>query len=190
MAFFPLMIDMKDKKVLIVGGGRIAAHKASLMETFEAKVTVMSKEFTGEFSKTVKLIKKTFEDGPMEKDVKRYDLVIAATDDTFLNSQIKKLCNRNKIFINVVDDALASDFIFPALIKDKDVVISVSSGGNSPALTQYVRDKIKDELPENLGVVNEILGSMRKEVKDGYKDPEIRKKIYRKKIEELLRDGK
>ena len=88
--------------------------------------------------------------------------------------------------MNVVDDPALCSFIFPAVLKDREVVCAVSSGGKSPLVAQYVKKKIQQVLPFGLGDVNEQMGEYRQQVKTEEPDPKKRKILLQEKLKELL----
>jgi siroheme synthase-like protein len=84
-------------------------------------------------------------------------LVVAATGDAGVNDLIVRETNERNILLNVVDDLGRSNFHFTAVHRDGDVVVSVSTGGASPALAQWVRNAVARALPQNLaGVARQL----------------------------------
>ena len=86
-----------------------------------------------------------------------------------------------------MDDEELCSFIFPAIIKDKDVVVGVSSSGKSPYVAQHIKALIKDALPENIGEINDRMGEYRAYAKKEISDTEKRREFLRKKLDEELR---
>ena len=77
-------------------------------------------------------------------------------------------------------------FIFPAIIKEKDVVCSVSSGGKSPYVAQYVKSLIRRSLPCGIGEINDKMGDFRSYAKQEIKEAAARRAFLRKKFDELI----
>ena len=128
-------------------------------------------------------INRDFEDSDINED---YAIIVAATDDAKLNERIFNLAYDNKIPVNIVDNAMLCTFIFPAIIKDEDVVISVSSGGNSPYIAQYIKNIIRGVLPQNIGKINKYMGELRIQAKRDIPDREERKRFLKSKLKEAL----
>ena len=95
-------------------------------------------------------------------DLEGCQFVIAATDDRALNRKIAELCKEKNILINTVDDKELCSFYFPSLIKQDEVVVGISSGGNSPILTQKIRETVEKKSqrkPSNsLAVYSALIG--------------------------------
>ena len=151
MAYFPMFVQLKNKKCLVIGGGRIALRKIEVLKDFEADVTVIAPEMIPQIRQIDKIrrIFRTF----MEEDFKEAELVVAATNDPKVNSEISKICMQRKIPVNAVDQKEDCSFIFPSYVKEGEVVAAFSSGGQSPMITQYLKEKIKPNLTEELGQI-------------------------------------
>lgn len=185
MSYFPMMVDLKDKNVLVAGGGREGTGKAEILHQFGARITAVAPEASArmrELSDT--LFERQIEDGDiLHRD---YTLVVAATDDTAVNRRISDLCKKEKIPVNVVDNPPLCTFIFPAIVKEREVVCAVSSGGKSPYITQYIKGLIKKVLPENIGEINDRMGEIRTRAKKEIPDKAERRKYLREKLDEML----
>ena len=186
MAYFPMFVQLKNKKCLVIGGGRIALRKIEVLKDFEADVTVIAPEMIPQIRQIDKIrrIFRTF----MEKDFKEAELVVAATDDPKVNSEISKICMQQKIPVNAVDQKEDCSFIFPSYVKEGEVVAAFSSGGQSPLITQYLKEKIKPDLNEELGQIAQILGSLRSLAKSCIATEQERKAFYRELLQIGLED--
>lgn len=169
MAYFPVFISLEDKNVLIVGAGKVAERKIEKLLPFNPNITVVAKDIKSDFIKKlskknkVKLISRAF----LFTDLDCKDLVIVAVDDINLQREIYNYCYRRKIPVNSVDSPQYCTFLFPAYIKEKDIVIGISTSGYAPALAKKLKEKIKECLPENLGEVFEKLKNIRKNKNKG-----------------------
>ena len=77
-------------------------------------------------------------------------------------------------------------FIFPAIVKDREVVCAVSSGGKSPYVAQYVRSLIQGFLPPKIGEINDRMGELRLQAKREIREASGRRAFLRQKLTELL----
>ena len=111
----------------------------------------------------------------------------SATDDANVNHKVAETAKRYHIPVNAVDQPEDCTFIFPAYVKRKNVVGAFSSAGNSPVLTQYLKAQIQDVLTDELGEINEYMGSIRDTVKVSLATETERKRAYRLVLEKLLR---
>lgn len=186
MAYFPFMIDIEDKKCLVVGGGSIAFHKVKILSDFGVHIQVVApsicqklQAFSEKFVQLIELTEREFQ----EDDIAGMSFVVAATDDRQLNNYISELCRQRNILINAVDMKEACTFIFPAMIKNKDLLISVSSGGQSPAAVAHVKKQIQNSLPDYYGDMIETIGEYRNYILDNVDTEEKRKKIFNRMLE-------
>ena len=183
MAYFPFFVDLQDKKCFIMGGGEVAYRKAAALLPFGAhiyikaltyceKLTLLKNTTKGQTQLT--LAYGTFE----EADLEGCQFVIAATDDRALNRKIAELCKEKNILINTVDDKELCSFYFPSLIKQDEVVVGISSGGNSPVLTQKIRRTVEKEIPPYYGALNAQLGAVRERVQRRFETEAERKSCF------------
>ena len=188
MAYFPMFVDLTDANCLIVGGGSVALRKVNVLLDFGAKVHVIAKEISMDLAalseKTDHLLLEQREFTPF--DLQDRKLVIVATSDNELNGQIYMMCSEGGIPVNVVDDQEKCSFIFPSYIKEQNLVGAFSSGGNSPALTQYLKNKEKEILTSRLGELNEVLGRWRQPIKELFPLESSRKSAFEQLIDYAL----
>ncbi|MFT5164346.1 MAG: uroporphyrin-III C-methyltransferase/precorrin-2 dehydrogenase/sirohydrochlorin ferrochelatase, partial [Alteromonadaceae bacterium] len=166
MKYLPLFTDIKDKAVLIVGGGAIALRKARLVVDAGANVTIVSLQFIDELTSMddngeIKLITGKFCADYLDKQI----LVIAATEDTQVNQNVSQAANDRHILVNVVDDPQKSSFIFPAIVDRSPIMVAVSSGGAAPVLVRRLREKLETLLPQHLGALADLVGRFRGKAK-------------------------
>lgn len=186
MAYFPMFVQLKKKKCLVIGGGKIALRKIEVLKDFEADVTVIAPEMILQIRqmKDICRIFRSF----MDKDFDEADLVVAATDDKEINHKISQICRQKKIPVNAVDQKEDCSFIFPAYVKEGEVVAAFSSGGQSPVITQYLKKKIKPDLTEELGQIAQILGGLRTLAKSCIATEQQRKAFYKELLQIGLED--
>ncbi|PHU34592.1 precorrin-2 dehydrogenase/sirohydrochlorin ferrochelatase family protein [Pseudobutyrivibrio ruminis] len=188
MAYFPMFVDLTDANCLVVGGGSVAIRKVNVLLDFGAKVHVIAKEISMDLAalseETDHLLLEQREFTPF--DLQDRKLVIVATSDNELNGQIYMMCSEGGIPVNVVDDQEKCSFIFPSYIKEQNLVGAFSSGGNSPALTQYLKNKEKEILTPRLGELNEVLGRWRQPIKELFPLESSRKSAFEQLIDYAL----
>ncbi len=188
MAYFPMFVDLTDANCLVVGGGSVALRKVNVLLDFGAKVHVIAKEISMDLAalseETDHLLLEQREFKPF--DLQDRKLVIVATSDSELNGQIYMMCSEGGIPVNVVDNQEKCSFIFPSYIKEQNLVGAFSSGGNSPALTQYLRNKEKEILTPRLGELNEVLGRWRQPIKELFPLESSRKSAFEQLIDYAL----
>lgn len=184
MAYFPMYVNIENKPCLIVGGGRVAYRKALVLSDFGADVSVISKSFCNEIqSLDVNLISGEFDFSVCDDK----EIVVCATDDKAFNHSVFEYCKKKRIPVNVVDDAENSSFIFSSYAKEQNLVASFSSSGNSPMLTQILKENCK--ITPFLGRLNELLGECRKELNKASYTEQQKKEIYKKIYDFAIEDN-
>ncbi|AKC59745.1 siroheme synthase CysG [Blochmannia endosymbiont of Polyrhachis (Hedomyrma) turneri] len=167
MEYLFLLFDLKDRYVLVVGGGDVAARKICLLKRAGARIKVVAYSLCSELEVILKnmcdvtWIGTTFTPSMLD-DV---FLVIVAIDDTSISDFVYQCAERCHKFINVVDDQRKCSFIFPAVIDRSPIVVGISSCGRSPVLVRILRETLESLLPNFLGPMASLLGNWRERVK-------------------------
>ncbi|MEG0392962.1 MAG: precorrin-6A reductase, partial [Anaerovoracaceae bacterium] len=124
--WFPLFVDMEGKKILVVGGGKIAKRRVDSLAKFAGEIQVVTKDCSWtETRREVQVTCKAF----AEEDLEGMDLVIAATDDSAVNEEIYRLCKTSSIPVNVASEKEKCDFYFPGIISEEGMTIGVIADG-------------------------------------------------------------
>ncbi len=168
MPLFPIFVDIKDRKVLVVGGGRVATRKVMSLLPFGPSIVVVSPKFTEDLERLgmegkIRLLRRRF----MSKDLEGASLVVVAVDDVKLQRRIYRLCEKRGIPCNSVDSPRWCSFIFPSLIVRGDLVIGISTSGRVPALSKRVREIVERCLPEDIEKVLETVAVERESMEKG-----------------------
>lgn len=188
MAYFPMFVDINDADCLIVGGGKVALRKVQVLLDFGANVFLVAKEISDDIleiakdNKCLRIENRAF----VFSDLDEKAVVVVATNDNDLNSEISIACKKRAIPVNVVDDKEKCSFIFPAYVKEQNIVGAVSSAGNSPVIAQVLKKKLSEIITKDMGDLNEKLGNMRQELILKYPDEAKRKETVLKMIENIL----
>lgn len=148
MRFLPISLKIDDKKILLVGGGKVALHKLKTLRKFTHKITILSKEFTEEIlSVGLPLIKKEFE----PKDLDGFQIIYACTNKKRINKKIYESAKVRNLLINVVDDPGLSEFVSPAIDFYDDIILAFSSDGKMVKKALVLREKVMHYLKGNHG---------------------------------------
>ncbi|MDO9154240.1 MAG: bifunctional precorrin-2 dehydrogenase/sirohydrochlorin ferrochelatase [Paludibacter sp.] len=141
LQFLPISINVTNKKILLIGGGKVATHKGSIMVRFVQNITVIAPEFTDDILKLpYTFVKKEYE----KSDLEGFFLVYVCTGDHELNEQIKKDADALSILTCICDAPLLCDFISPAIHKERHLTISVSSNAQDVYKSVDVRNQITE----------------------------------------------
>lgn len=184
MGFFPFFIDIKNKKCIIVGGGKVALRKIEKLVPLEPKITVVAPVILHEIKcmKGIEIAQRNF----IETDLDEAFMVIAATDEESVNAYIYEICCQRGILVNTVDDPEKCGFIFPALVNKGSITVGISTSGKSPIMAGYIRKQIEKIIDKRL---LEILGIMEKKrpiIKAEYSKGSERKSAAEKLLEQCL----
>lgn len=162
MSFFPLYMDMKNLKVLMVGGGTIATEKLEKLLDFTKEITVIANEVSAEAHMLIKdhcltLSQRTYKKG----DIEGFDIVIVATDTVDLHKAIYDESRGSRTLVNSVDNTDYCDFIFSSYVQKGDLTIAFSTGGASPAFSKQIRRHFEKVIPDSVEAFLEKMKSLR-----------------------------
>lgn len=187
MGYFPFFMDIGGKKGVIVGGGKVAAGKVGKLAAFGPHLTVIAprieacmraqeKLFQEDVAATLLFCQREF----TTEDLDGADFVIAATDDASLNGRVSACCMERHIPVNVVDDREKCSFFFPALVREGNLTVGVSTDGKSPLAAAWVKEEISRILPDKIGDIVNLMGQVRPYVKELKAEESVRKEILGK----------
>lgn len=167
--------QVRNKHILVVGGGEVAAGRILNVLNADAKVTVVcpSSGLNDEVAYRVSQKQVTHVDRKFEpSDLDNVDMVLTAVDDPEASSQIFKLCKERRIPANIADVPPECDFYFGSVHRDGPLQIMVSTNGNGPKLANIVRRQIADGLPKNIGAAIQRVGLLRRKLRKIAPGPE------------------
>lgn len=185
--YLPIFLDLKGRKVLVIGGGRIAAEKLKKLMPCEADVLVITKEVKDEYieeqakSGKIKLEIREFS----ESDLEGVFIVISATDNSEFNQRVYDLCSSRNIPVNSVDQKDKCSFIFSAEIRRGDLTIAVSTGGASPGLAARIRNQIDDLISNEAEKYLDLIKQARENIKLRETNIEKRAEILKDIVKEI-----
>ncbi|WP_299017964.1 NAD(P)-dependent oxidoreductase [uncultured Photobacterium sp.] len=179
MDFFPAFLRLSDRQVLVVGGGDVACRKVDLLLRANANVTVLSPElhpFLANYADKGRLnyLCKSYE----ENDLAGFDQVWATTNKSGLNHQIYRDATKRDLWVNVVDAPKFCHFITPSMIDRSPIQVAISSGGASPVLVRYLRERFETLLPQNLAMLANFAGKQRDRIKQHFDSIDERRKFW------------
>ena len=192
--YYPAYIDIKGKRCLVVGGGKVAERKVKLLLKCDAMVSVVSPELISRLKELnskgkIKFFKGEFK----EKYLKDMFLVIGATDNSEVNLKIYKAASKKNILVNIVDSPEICNFIVPSIVERGDLIIAISTGGKSPALSKKLRKELEYRYGFEYSKFLNTMGSLRKKISSKIRDKKKREEIYNKLVDsdiiKLIRDG-
>ena len=151
--FFPLFVNVENKEVLIVGGGKIGGRKAQTLREYGGNITVYSEKVTEEAilaDENIKVVNKNVlhDETEIRELVKKYFLVVAATDDTELNDRISHVCMNENILVNNVSSKTEMNAMFTAVVKNDEFQIGIGSYGKSCRRSKALKGKVQELIDE------------------------------------------
>lgn len=185
MKFYPINLNLKNKKVLIVGAGRVALRKFKRLLKTGAEIKIISPEFNKGFAPYFSREQQTAAYSFSERKFKEKDLigqflVFAATDKRELNQRIALLSRGRNILVNIIDDPELSDFTVPAAAARGELLLTASSGSNLPALSKNIKEKLASEFGIEYQILLEIMKKRRVQLIAEIDEISERREIFRK----------
>ena len=180
MDIFPISLKLQQQPCLIVGGGHIAYRKAVLLHKAGAVIHVIAPDIDANLLQLVEESQGQYIQAlyPAQIQLNDYRLVIAATDDYAVNTQVFEDCEALKILVNSVDDPPHCRFMVPAIVDRSPLVISVASNGTSPVLSRQIRTQLETSIPHGMGKLAEFSGKWRAAVKAKISNPDERRVFW------------
>lgn len=178
--YYPIMLDVKNRKCGVIGGGKVAYRKIISLLECGAKVVVISKEIIQDIRILINEKKvKHLDDNYNFKYISDLYLVYAATSETTVNKEIYRQCSENNILVNVVDEPDICNFIVPSKIQKGDLTIAVSTNGKSPMLARKIREDLEEIYDDRYEIFLDIMGQVRKKAFAAIKDNKKRSEFYK-----------
>lgn len=142
----PLFVDLERKRVLVVGGGNVAASKLTTLLATGALVTLVAPQICpAALMQGVSIRRRRFRPA----DLKGIWFVVAAATSA-VNAQVALAAGRRRVFVNAVDDPANGSANFAATIRRGDLVLAISTGGTVPAMARLMREALETLLPADI----------------------------------------
>jgi siroheme synthase-like protein len=162
MGYYPIFVEMRGRKVLLVGGGHVALEKIGKLVESDADVTVVAPALIPEVRAFIDNGSARLEErGFLPGDTEGYEVVMVATDDGGINRQVADEARSRGIWVNAADDVANCDFILPGLASRGKIAIATSTGGASPALARWLRERMEDFLSDDVVALADVLADLR-----------------------------
>ena len=189
MQYYPVSLDIKNRKCLVVGGGGVGTRKVMTLIDCDAKVTVVSPDVRGKLLELADRGLIILEKRPYrETDLEGMFLVIGTTDDEELNRQISMDAEKLNMLCNIADRPEVCNFILPSIVNRGDLTISISTSGKSPALAKRLRIELEEQFGNEYAEFLRLMGAIRKKLLSQKHEPEAHKHLFEKLISGGLLD--
>jgi siroheme synthase-like protein len=163
---YPVNLLVKGRRCVVVGGGRIAARKIEALLDAGAEVHVVAPELDDEvrvWRDAGRLHAEEREFGPADLDGAW--LATTATDDSEVNRAVYQAAEARRVWVNSADDPDNCSFTLMSVIRQGDVVVTVGTGGRSPALAAWLKDRLTAELGPEYAVACDLLSEARESLR-------------------------
>ena len=172
---YPVLLDLRGRRCLVVGGGRVAGRKTAGLLAVGARVLVVAPRIEPTLTALsghgpdLELRQRRYESA----DLNGRHLVITCTDDPQVNATVAQDAEDRGIWVNSADDPANCTFTLPAVARSGDLTVTVSTNGASPALARWLRGRFEREFDSSWTTVLELLAEVRAEVRSVFGTSEI-----------------
>jgi len=180
MTLFPAFLKLKDRPVLVVGGGAIATGKVPGLVQAGARVTVVSPKLTCQLADLVRNLEIDWLPKPFEPDdLNGKFLVVAATLLGDLNESVYREADKRNVLCNAVDDIDHCHFYYGSVVQRGDLQIAISTNGKSPALAQLLRKELEQQFGSEYAAWVDWLGAAREVLRAQSRDADTTQRWLR-----------
>lgn len=187
MPLYPVNLNLTSRLCLVVGGGPVALRKTKGLLAGGADVRVISPEIVPDLAMLVQQgAVEWFERGFVEGDLEGVFLVFAATNNRETQVKIMAEAADHEVLVNSVDDPRGSDFHVPAHFRRGNMLVTVATGGGSPALARVLRKKLEETLDPAYEAVVDLMGMIRDEIVVRDDNFDAHGRLFRRLLEQNL----
>jgi precorrin-2 dehydrogenase/sirohydrochlorin ferrochelatase len=156
---FPVVLDLHDVPVLVVGAGPVAARKVQALAAAGAKVRVVATIIGASFDRSAAA--EVREQAYRRDDLDGMRLVVTATGDPAVDAAVAADARRAGVWVNAADQPADCDVILPAVARAGRLSIAVSTDGASPALAGWLRDRCAELITPRVLAAADVLAAER-----------------------------
>lgn len=193
MGYYPILIEMADRRCVVIGGGVVAERKVEGLLAAGASVTVVSPTLTPRLvalagEGRIRHVPREYKPG----DLAGFELAFVTTDDAEVNTAVAREGREAGVWVNAADDPANCDFILPSVLRRGDLVVAVATGGASPALSRAIREELEAYFSEDYAVLSEVVAEVRRELKAAARvpTPETWQKALDGDLRRLIAEGR
>ena len=184
---YPIFLDLAERPVVVVGGGRVAMRKTRSLLAAGARVAVISPAATAMVRRwakggRVRWVRRRYRAG----DLRGARLAVAATDDETVNRQVCSEARRRKIFVNCAAPPGAGDFLVPSVMRRGPLAVAISTGGASPALARQMRRDLEQFMGRRYARAAQKMRRIRRTATGDVPLARDRRELYRRILRKLL----
>ncbi len=179
MRDLPIILDMRDRAAIVVGGGFVAARRAERLVRAGARVTVFAPDLSDEFDdlRGETNFRHASRDPELE-DFAGVSLCFVATEDEPVIERTRAAAKRAGALINVADRPKLSDFSMPSIVDRSPLVIAISTGGASPILGRMLKARLESMIPSAYGRLAELMSGFRAQAAAAIPTQTLRRRFW------------
>jgi len=163
---YPVNLLVGGRRCVVVGAGRVAARKVDGLLAAGAAVHVVAPDVGPEIGALRDEGRVTVDERPFEPaDLDRAWLATAATPDPTVNAAVYEAGQARRVFVNAADDPAHCSFMLMSAVRQGDLVVTIGTGGRSPALATYLKDHVATEMGPEWGVLLDLLADEREQAR-------------------------
>jgi uroporphyrin-III C-methyltransferase / precorrin-2 dehydrogenase / sirohydrochlorin ferrochelatase len=187
MSLFPAFLNLRGRRVLLVGGGTVAARKLGPLREAGAIVEIVAAalgpSINAQLGNDVIWLARAFDEAQLDA----VWLVIAATDDRALNQRVACAADARRVWCNVVDDSALCSYQSPARVRRGTLQIAISSGATAPMLATHAREKIEREFDDSWSLLSVFLAAEAERIRTRIADTAARRVFYQRLFDSPLK---
>ncbi len=163
---YPVFLDVTGRRCAVIGGGPVAERKVAGLIEAGARVTVIAPDLTKRLSawvrqRAIRHVARQYRSG----DLAGQRLAFIAVDATAVSAKVAREGRERGIWVNSADDPARCDFILPGVVRRGLLVVAVSSGGSSPALTRAIREELEGYFTKDYAGLARVTAAARQELR-------------------------
>jgi precorrin-2 dehydrogenase / sirohydrochlorin ferrochelatase len=193
MRYFPMFVSLEGRSCLVVGAGQVGLRKIeTLADCGAASILIIDRNPPDEalgillerpgLRSILHFVQRDFTD----TDLDGVFLAIASTSSTVVNQRISDLCGARGVLCNIVDQPEACSFIVPATVRQGDLTLAISTGGQSPALAKRIRKDLQETYGREYALFLDLMGRLRSLILALGQETGVNTKIFRKLVDSRL----
>ena len=195
MRYYPVNLDVKNRQCLVIGGGGVGERKVKTLLECGAKVTVVTTRATEHLQalaseSRIQLKIRTYESADLAKKF----LVIGATNNEEINEKISKDAAKLGLLCNIADRPAVCNFVLPAIVRQGDLMVAISTSNKSPAVARRIRQTLEKKFGPEYSALLNLMGAIRQKLLAEAKSPEAHKKMFEQLLDqgllEMIRDDR
>lgn len=179
--YFPIMLDLQDQRVVVIGGGAVAERKVGALVEAGAAVVLVSPSLTGTLAALAEAGRLSWISRPYAPgDIRGAFLVYAASNDEAVNETVAREARSLGLPVNVASRAEAGSFITPGVLRRGRLTVAVSTSGAGPSAAAKITEQLAGILGEEYEPYLDWLHGLRTEIKLRELPPEMRGRLLRR----------